>query len=144
MHWTRMIIRPFSIQDKNALIELWQRCGLTRSWNDPEKDIDRKLAQQPDMFLVAAIDAEIIGSVMVGYDGHRGWMYYLAVCPSHQGRGFGRQLVHRAEELLENIGCPKVNIQIRTDNERVINFYRALDYDVEERVSMGKRLQFDE
>ena len=144
MRPTPMDIRPYSDHDKSALIALWQRCGLTRSWNDPEKDIDRKLTQQPELFLVGTIGHKLVGSVMAGFDGHRGWMNYLAVCPSHQGRGFGRQLVNKAEELLQQTGCPKVNIQIRTDNEQVISFYRNLNYDIEERVSMGKRLQWDE
>lgn len=139
-----MHIRPFAIKDKPALIELWKRCGLTRPWNDAEQDIERKLAVQSYMFLVGLVGERMVASVMAGYDGHRGWVNYLAVCPSTQRRGYGRKLMQHAEDLLRQAGCPKINIQIRSDNEDVIEFYRSLDYSMDKVVSMGKRLQRDD
>lgn len=140
---TLVHIRPFTIEDKPALIELWKRCGITRPWNDPDKDIERKLAVQSHMFLVGFVDDHMVASVMAGYDGHRGWVNYLAVCPASQRRGYGRELMQYAENLLRQAGCPKINIQIRSDNEDVVDFYRSLDYTMDEVVSMGKRLQHD-
>jgi len=96
------------------------------------------------MFLVAVVNDEIVGSVMAGYDGHRGWIYYLAVSPSAQRRGYGNKLVQHAEDLLRQSGCPKINVQIRADNEDVVEFYQNLDYTMDKVVSMGKRLQQDE
>lgn len=147
-----MQIRSFLPADEPALIRLWERCGLTRPWNDPHKDIDRKLAVRPDLLLVAvsgvgnggAPDGELVGSVMVGYDGHRGWINYLAVDPDTRLRGLGRALMAESELRLLREGCPKVNLQVRANNEGVVAFYRRLGYDVEEMVSMGKRLIRDD
>ena len=138
-----MDIEPFTAGDKPALIELWQRCGLTRPWNDPEKDIDRKLAVQANMFLVGKIGQRLVGSVMAGYDGHRGWINYLAVCPSVRRMGYGRKLMKHAEALLYSTGCPKINLQIRNGNETAVEIYRRLGYDLDDVVSMGKRLRAD-
>ncbi len=133
-------IRAFAEADEQGVVRLWDDCGLTRAWNDPRKDIARKLAVRRDLFLVAADAGRIVGSVMVGYDGHRGWINYLAVAPAYQKRGVGRALMAEAETLLLREGCPKVNLQVRAGNEGVVAFYRRLGYDVEELVSMGKRL----
>lgn len=133
-------IRAFAEADEPAVIRLWDRCGLIRPWNDPHKDIARKLGVRRDLFLVAVDAGTIVGTVMVGYDGHRGWINYLAVEPADQKRGLGRALMAAAETLLLREGCPKVNLQIRAGNEGVVAFYRRLGYDVEEMVSMGKRL----
>jgi len=133
-------IRSFLPADEPALIRLWQRCGLTRPWNDPKKDIERKRAVRPDLLLVATDEGALVGAVMAGYDGHRGWINYLAVDPDARRRGLGRALMEEAERRLLAEGCPKVNLQVRAGNEGVVAFYERLGYSVEEMVSMGKRL----
>jgi ribosomal protein S18 acetylase RimI-like enzyme len=135
-----MDIRPFERGEEAAVVRLWDRCGLLRPWNDPHSDIRRKLAVRPDLFLVAAIRGEVVGSVMIGWDGHRGWVNYLAADPDHRRQGIGRALMAEAERRLLREGCPKLNLQIRAGNEDVVAFYRRLGYEVEELVSMGKRL----
>jgi len=114
-------------------------CKLTRPWNDPHKDIARKLAVQPELFLVGVIDGAV-GSVMAGYEGHRGWMNYLAVAPRHRGRGFGRALVEHVERLLRERGCPKVGLLVRNSNKEAAEFYRRLGYAQDQSISLGKRL----
>ena len=135
-----MHIRRYQPEDQEAVVTLWEQCALTRSWNDPRKDIARKLTVQSEMFLVGELDGKLVASVMVGYDGHRGWVNYLAVSPACRGRGFGRALMDRAEELLLAMGCPKLNLQVRTTNTAVLAFYKSIGYAVDETVSMGKRL----
>jgi ribosomal protein S18 acetylase RimI-like enzyme len=139
-----MEIRPFQTGDEEAVVALWRRCDLVRSWNDPFKDIRRKLAVRPDMFLVGVLDGRIIACVMAGYEGHRGWLNYLAVDPEHQRHGHARAIVEEAEKLLRQAGCPKINLQVRTSNQGVIEFYRKLGYSVDDVLSMGKRLERDE
>jgi ribosomal protein S18 acetylase RimI-like enzyme len=135
-----MEIRSYRAADEGSVIELWEACGLTRPWNDPRKDIARKLAEQPELFLVGTVDGGVVATAMAGYDGHRGWVYYLAVAPGDRRKSFGRALMHEVERLLLARGCPKVNLQVRTDNAEVIEFYRKLGYSVDERVSLGRRL----
>ena len=139
-----MEIRAFSPTDEDTVIRLWERCELVRPWNDPRKDIQRKLRVRPDLFLVGLLERKIVASVMAGYDGHRGWINYLAVAPEHQGRGLGRQIVEEAEQRLRAAGCPKINLQIRRSNAGVIAFYSTLGYREDHVVSMGKRLESDE
>ena len=139
-----MQIRPFQESDEPAVIALWEACGLTRSWNDPRKDIARKLAVQREGFLVGTHDGRVIASVMAGYEGHRGWVNYLAVAPDARQRGCGRQLMAEVERLLLAAGCPKINLQIRTSNTAVIEFYRRLGYAQDDVVSFGRRLVSDE
>jgi ribosomal protein S18 acetylase RimI-like enzyme len=139
-----MLIRPFRPDDEAAVIALWQRCDLVRPWNDPHKDIQRKLLVRPDLFLVGIVDDHILASVMAGYEGHRGWLNYLAVDPAHQRRGHARAMVAEAERLLRAAGCPKINLQVRTSNNGVIEFYRKLGYAADEVTSMGKRLEQDD
>ena len=136
----RMQIRVFSEQDRDAVIALWQRCGLTVGWNDPEKDIARKLQVQPELFLVGICDQLLVGSAMGGYDGHRGWLYYLAVDPDFRGRGCGRQLVDAVAGRLEAIGCPKINIMVRRSNEPVLDFYLRQGFLEDEVACLGRRL----
>jgi ribosomal protein S18 acetylase RimI-like enzyme len=138
-----MQIRPFQTEDESSVIALWKQCGLIRSWNDPHKDIRRKLAVGSSMFLVGSLDGLIVASLMAGYEGHRGWLNYLAVAPEYRGRGFARLLVTAAETLLQDAGCPKINLQVRTSNHEVIEFYRRIGYSVDDVVSMGKRLESD-
>ena len=139
-----MNIRPFVQADTDTVIGLWNICELTRPWNNPRLDIERKLAVNPDWFLVGEVDQVIVASVMFGYEGHRGWVNYLAVSPAHQRKGYARQLMSHGERLLEASGCPKLSLQIRTTNRQVIAFYESLGYKRDEVVSMGKRLISDE
>lgn len=111
------------------------------SWNRAEVAIPAKLAVQPDLFLVACVDGQTVGTTLAGYDGHRGWLYAVAVSPAHQRKGVGTALVKEAERRLGALGCGKLNLQVRTNNRPAVGFYRALGYVTEERVSMGKRLQ---
>ena len=138
-----MKIRPFNEADRQAIVTLWSDCGLVVPWNNPNKDIDRKLLKDPDLFLVAELEQHIVASVMGGYEGHRGWVNYLAVSPRHQRRGFGRQMMVAIETALEAKGCPKINLQVRGSNQLTIDFYLTLGYKVDEVVSLGKRLQED-
>jgi ribosomal protein S18 acetylase RimI-like enzyme len=139
-----MEIRPFRRPDEAAVIALWEECGLTRPWNDPRKDIARKLAVQPELFLVGAVNGEIVGSVMAGYEGHRGWVNYLAVAPRARRRGHARALMQRVEQLLLDRGCPKLSLLVRNSNPEAIAFYRRLGYAQDDSVSLGKRLISDE
>lgn len=138
-----MRIRPFAREDADAVVALWEAAGLTRPWNDPRADIERKLAVQPELFLVAADGDEVIGSVMAGYDGHRGWLHFLASAPRRRGEGVGGALVAEAERLLLAMGCPKVQLMVRPGNEQVLGFYEALGYERFEAVAIGKRLISD-
>ena len=138
-----MLIRQYSADNENAMVELWQRCGLTRPWNDPRKDIARKLKVNPELFLVGFVNGKVAASAVAGYEGHRGWVNYLAVDPDFQRKGLGRQMMQNVEQALAQTGCPKVNIQVRTGNLNAIEFYKNLGYKIDETVSMGKRLEED-
>ena len=140
-----MRVRQFLEADSHAVIQLWRDAGLTRPWNNPMKDIARKSKVQPELFLVAVDpeDGAIVGSVMAGYDGHRGWLNYMAVSPSKQGEGVGRLLVEEAKRLLLALGCCKINLQIRTDNQQAQAFYRSVGFSDDACVSMGLRLEED-
>lgn len=138
-----MQIRPFEPADEATVVALWEACGLTRSWNDPHKDIARKLAVQPELFLVGVTGGVVMASVMAGYEGHRGWMNYLAVALRFRGCGLGRALVEHVERLLLERGCPKVNLQVRASNPDAVAFYRRLGYVQDESISLGKRLIVD-
>ena len=138
-----MQIRPYEVGDEAAVVGLWEECGLTRAWNDPHKDIARKLTVQPELFLVGTLDAAVIASVMAGYEGHRGWVNYLAVAPGFRGRGFARSLMRRVEQALLARGCPKVSLLVRSSNAEALAFYRHLGYLPDESISLGKRLIAD-
>jgi ribosomal protein S18 acetylase RimI-like enzyme len=135
-----LAIRPYRPEDRDAVIALWRHCDLLRAWNDPQRDIARKLCVQSELFLVGTLDDTIVATVMAGYEGHRGWISYLAVDPAMRGRGFGRAIMAAAENALQALGCPKVNLQIRTANAAVVRFYERIGYTVEPIISMGKRL----
>ncbi len=139
-----MLIRTYQVNDEACVIELWDRCGLTRPWNDPKKDIARKLSVQPEWFLVGVREAQVIATVMVGYDGHRGWINYLAVDPDFQRAGFGRAMMAESERILLDLGCPKINLQIRKDNLKAIAFYEKIGFTDDSVVSFGKRLVSDQ
>ena len=138
-------IRPFADADEQAVVDLWGRCDLLRPWNDPRKDIARKRRAQPELFLVAvaAGGATIAGTVMAGYDGHRGWINYLATEPAQRRQGIGRALMREAEAALARLGCAKINLQIRHDNRDAIAFYQHIGFREDAVVSMGKRLETD-
>lgn len=131
-------IRPLVDSDVEAVVGLWRNAGLTRPWNDPREDIRRARAVWPDLLLVAVDGDEVVGSVMAGYDGHRGWLYYLA--SSRSGEGIGRSLVAEAETRLVALGCPKVMLMVRPDNGAVLDYYDAIGYVREGTAVTGKRL----
>lgn len=139
-----MKIRPFYEPDRQAVIQLWQDCDLTRPWNDPDQDISRKMALQPELFLVAEDKAQVMASAMAGYDGHRGSVFYLAVSPEYQAKGIGKQMMQEIEERLMKLGCPKLNIVVRSTNDKVLEFYQKLGYLPDDVVSLGKRLITDD
>jgi ribosomal protein S18 acetylase RimI-like enzyme len=134
-----MEIRPYNETDEKEVAKLWREVFPgSPAWNKPESDIKRKLKIQRELFFVAIIDKAIIGTAMAGYDGHRGWVYYVAVKPEYRRQGIGEALMKRVEQGLKQIGCPKLNLQVRADNDAVVAFYEKLGYKIEPRVSMGK------
>ena len=140
-----MEIRPYNSNDLDSVISLWRTVFPDApTHNDPFSDIQSKLRIQPDLFYVATEDGKLVGTAMSGFDGHRGWVYYVAVHLDDRRRGIGSALMKRVEEALFEIGCPKLNLQIRADNVQVQSFYESLGYLVEERISMGKRLGEDQ
>jgi len=138
-----LVIRPFVPDDEAEVVALWEAAGLTRPWNDPRKDVARKLRVQPEWFLVAALGGEIVGSVMAGYDGHRGWVNYLAVSSAYRRTGVGRALMSEVERVLGEAGCPKINMQIRGTNDSAVGFYQALGYTKDDVITLGRRLEHD-
>jgi ribosomal protein S18 acetylase RimI-like enzyme len=136
-----METRPYLESDEATVAKLWREVFPgAPAWNVPAADIERKLTVQRELFLVATVGSEVVGTAMGGYDGHRGWVYYVAVRPSYRRQGIGTALMERVEAELARLGCPKVNLQVRASNEGVVSFYRKLGYEIEERISMGKRL----
>lgn len=124
---------------RQQVSQLWSTVfGYETAHNAPGLAIDKKLAVQDGLFFVAVAGADVVGTVMAGYDGHRGWLYAVAVHPAHQGRGLGKSLVRHAEAALTERGCMKINLQLLASNERVAAFYASLGYAVEPRISMGK------
>lgn len=140
MKITKLKVRPYHLDDEQQVIDLWHRCNLVVPWNDPKRDIELKLQFQPHLFLVAEMDSLIIASVMAGYEGHRGWINYLAVSPDYQRKGIGRLIMEAAEAELKKIGCVKVNLQVRAANKSVIAFYEKLGFSDNNVIGMGKWL----
>jgi ribosomal protein S18 acetylase RimI-like enzyme len=136
-------VRPFGPADEVQVIALWVDCGLVRPWNNPRRDIERKLRVNPEWFLVGEVDGQVAATCMAGYEGHRGWINYLAVAPRYRRQGVGSKLMAEAERLLRSAGCPKVNLQVRESNPGVIAFYEAVGYSNDHVVSLGKRLDVD-
>ena len=137
------IIRQFHIDDQMDVIELWSQCGLVAPHNNPGRDIARKLKVNPEWFLVGEIEGKIIATCMAGYEGHRGWINYLAVSPRYRRQGFATRMMQAAERILKDTGCPKINLQIRSSNKDVIEFYKAIGFKKDDVVSMGRRLGQD-
>jgi ribosomal protein S18 acetylase RimI-like enzyme len=127
-----MVIEELDLKDQSAASELWNEVGLTRPWNDPALDFERALQGESSTVLGARRENELVGTVMVGYDGHRGWVYYLAVAPAHQGQGVGAQLMSEAEAWLRAKGAVKSQLMVRRSNEEVVAFYERRGYDVAE------------
>ena len=135
-----MKISEFTGDQIDQVIILWEKCGLTRSWNNPEKDIARKNGDQNGKFLIGQIDGVLMGSIMIGYDGHRGSINFLAVDPDFAGADYGKVLMAEAERFLLSVGCPKINFCVRTDNDKAIEHYQQLGYAIEPVHLLGKRL----
>lgn len=147
-----MQIREFQESDESAVVDLWRQCGLTVPANDPRKDIARKLLVDRDLFLVGVVgvgdnplqpEGHVVASVMGGYEGHRGWVNYLAVAEGYRTQGHGRALMEEIEQRLKNKGAPKINLQVRATNQSVIDFYASIGYKLDNVVSFGKRLVED-
>ena len=138
-----MKIRPYQDSDEQTIIQLWLDCGLVAPQNNPVRDIQRKLKVNPEWFIVGLKDEEIIASCMVGYEGHRGWINYLAIAPSEQRRGYAKKMMEEAERILRSVNCPKINLQVRSSNSQVIKFYESIGFNVDQAVSLGKRLEID-
>jgi ribosomal protein S18 acetylase RimI-like enzyme len=134
-----MKIVEYKSEYESAVIELWEKCGLTRPWNNPRRDIERKMKEKPELFLVGLIDGKVVASAMGGYEGHRGWVYYLGIDPEHRRQGLGRQIMTAIEDKLIEMGCPKINLQVRAGNAGPLKFFRKIGYNTEERISLGKR-----
>lgn len=140
---TTLHIRSFDSDDTDAVVALWQASGLVRPWNDPRRDIERKLTTQPELFLVGTVAESLAATAMVGYDGHRGWVNYLAVADAFRRRGHARAMMDEAEHRLLLLGCPKLNLQLRRTNTAALGFYQALGYVEDDAMSLGKRLIVD-
>ncbi len=140
----RCTVRSYRPEDRESLVSLWDRVFPDDPpRNAPDRMIENKLRVQPELLLVAEDDGSLVGAVMAGFDGTRGWMYHLAVTPERRCQGIGASLMRAGEDALRKLGCPKVNLQVRATNDDVIAFYRKLGYDVEERASLGKVLRED-
>src|SRR5690606_19966427 len=122
----KMNIRPYKTENENQVIRLWIECGLVVSHNNPLRDIHRKTQVHPELFLVGEIEEEIVATCMAGYEGHRGWINYLAVAPTRHRNGLATKIMERAEALLRAAGCPKITLQIRSTNQQVIEFYKSI------------------
>jgi ribosomal protein S18 acetylase RimI-like enzyme len=135
-----MEIVEYKAEYEKEVIALWERCELTRSWNNPRLDIERKMKEKPELFLVGIVDGKVVASAMGGYEGHRGWVYYLGVEPAYRRQGLARRMMEAIEERLLETGCPKINIPVRRGNTGALNFFRDIGYNTEDRISLGKRL----
>lgn len=137
-------IRPYEPRDEQEVIDLWQRCDLVVPWNNPRQDVERKLLVNPELFLVGVLDGKIVATCMAGYEGHRGWINYLATDPDLRRRGIAARMMKEAEARLRAMGCPKINLQVRAGNKSVVEFYESIGYKLDDILNMGKRLREDE
>ncbi len=135
------MIEPAKAGDKAALVALWRDCGLTRPWNDPAADFALALDSKASIVLIARRDGGIVGSVMAGFDGHRGWVYYLAVSPDHRRGGLGKALMAAAEAWLRTRGAPKIQLMVRETNAGALAFYEALGLERQDVVTLGRFLK---
>jgi len=139
-----LIIRIFKKKDQKEIINLWNKCDLVKPWNDSIKDILRKKKVQNELFLVGEYDNSIIASIMAGYDGHRGNIYYLAVDCKFRKNGIGKLLMNIIEKKLLMMSCPKINLTIRNTNLKIENFYKAIGFEKQKSVIYGKRIIEDD
>ena len=135
-----LVLRPYLPDDERRVLDLWADCGLTVPSNDPGEDIRRKLAHSPELFFVAEREGRVVGTCMAGYDGHRGWVYYLGVEPGLQRRGIAARMMRHAEAALKAAGCPKIDLMVRESNGAAMDFYRRIGYRDDPVVVMSKRL----
>lgn len=140
---SNFIIRQYHTNDEKDVIDLWSKCDLIVPQNNPKLDIERKLRVNPEWFLIGELEGKVIATCMAGYEGHRGWINYLAVDTEYRRQGYAARIMQEAERILRKAGCPKINLQVRTTNTGVIKFYKAIGYDIDDVVSMGKRLEYD-
>ena len=140
MNAQKVNIRTYKDSDKEEVVGLWEQCNLVVPWNHPETDINIKMNFQPELFLVGEVGGRIIATVMAGFEGHRGWINYLAVLPKFQKQGVGRTMMQKAEQRLRDLGCPKINLQVRSSNKDVIAFYKSVGFSQDDVISLGKRL----
>lgn len=135
------VIRPFEKRDRDEVVALWREVFAgDPPWNDPDDVIERKLSVQRDLFLVGLLDDRVVGTVLAGFDGVRGWMHHLAVRPNLHRRGIASRLVDRVEEELVAVGCPKLNLQVRGSNAAVVAFYESRGFGRDDVISLGKPL----
>jgi ribosomal protein S18 acetylase RimI-like enzyme len=135
-------IRPYRISDERSVVALWREVFPDDPpHHDPVACIHLKVSEQPELFFVATRGGKVVGTIMAGFDGHRGWIYRVAVSPKQQRQGIGTALMRRAETELIARGAPKINLQVRATNGQVASFYEQLGFVVEERISMGKRIK---
>ena len=139
-----MEIAEYREQYGGQVIELWFKCKLVVPSNNPRRDIERKAEVDPDLFLVGIINGKVVATVMGGYEGHRGWINYLAVDPAHQRNGYAHLIMQEVEKRIRARGCPKINLQVRATNDGVIKFYQSLGYSDDNVIGLGKRLEEDE
>ena len=137
-------IRPYHSDDEEEVVDLWFQCDLVTPQNNPRRDIARKLRVDPEWLLVGILEGKVVATCMAGYEGHRGWINYLAVSPLYRRQGIATLMINQAESKLRAAGCPKINLQIRETNTEVIQFYKSMGYEKDLVVSMGKRLEHDE
>jgi ribosomal protein S18 acetylase RimI-like enzyme len=140
----RLLINTYRSDDEADMIALWQQCGLVVPWNNPIADIARKTADSPGLFFTGKIENRLVASCMAGYDGHRGWIYYLAVMPGWQRLGLAARLVEHAESRLAELGCAKVNLMVRESNREVMAFYQSVGYRKDPVTVLSKRLREDD
>lgn len=134
-----LVVKTYEARHLSEVDALWREAfPHDAPRNHAASVVPKKIAAQPDLFVVAMEGDRVVGSALAGYDGYRGWLYRVAVLKSHQRQGVGKLLVREVESRLQALGCSKINLQILGSNEKVAGFYRALGYEVEERVSMGK------
>jgi ribosomal protein S18 acetylase RimI-like enzyme len=134
----------YQAEDQDAIVELWQQCGLVVPWNNPLTDIARKIADSPELFFTGKTNGKLVASCMAGYDGHRGWIYFLAVAISEQRKGFAAQLVAHVEAQLIELGCPKLELMVRDRKREMIAFYEAIGFNLDPVRVLSKRLQQDD
>jgi len=137
----QLVVRPYEVRDEAQVVALWREVfPATAPWHEPGDTLSRKLAVQPELLLVGDLGNRVVATAAAGFDGVRGWVHLVAVAPDCRRRGFGARMMREVEQRLAALGCPKLNLQVRGDNARVVGFYRAIGYDVEDRVSLGKPL----